>query len=85
LVILGARFVGKYLPVRMDVAAIGMGVVACFSAHIQRYGTPAFHFQMRYFLPGIALLASQGLSQGFRSSLSDWRSRWVLSWGFSRE
>lgn len=50
LVILGARFVWRYCSLRLDIAAIGMGALAQWH--------PTFHFQVRYFLPGIALLAS---------------------------
>jgi hypothetical protein len=49
LVILGARVVGRWIAIRMDVLAIGMGALAQWH--------PTFHFQMRYFLPGLALLA----------------------------
>lgn len=49
LVVLGSRIVGRYVPVRGDVLAIAMGVVACIS-HL--------HIQVRYLLPGAAILAS---------------------------
>lgn len=59
LVLLGCRIVGRFTSLRLDFAAIGMGVVACLGQ---------WHIQVRYLLPGAALLASGRKRFSLRSS-----------------
>lgn len=48
LCVAAARIVGSRIPIRMDALVFGMGAVACLGQ---------WHMQVRYFLPGLALLA----------------------------
>lgn len=59
LVILGSRIVGRYIPLRLDFVATGMGALACLAQ---------WHIQVRYLLPGVALIASHRLTFCKRSS-----------------
>lgn len=59
LVILGARIVWRYCSLRVDFVATGMGAIACLAQ---------WHIQIRYLLPGLALLACNRRTFSERSS-----------------